>query len=225
MRLQWVIFDLNGTLLDPRPISRDLPAPLNDEATALSLLNDTVFQAMADTLAGRYQPFTDYLAAALSRRLILAGHEPGPGVDAAVTAAGCLPPFPEAALALEVLAHAGLRIATITNSPTATAERALTAAGLRERFDHVVGSDTCQAYKPALKVYANGLRRIGADPDQTCMVAAHGWDLLGAHQTGMHTAWISRGEEQRLTTVPQPDVTGDDLLHAAQAIITAHQNQ
>lgn len=35
---------------------------------------------MDDTLAGRYEPFTDYLAAAISRHLILAGHEPGSGV-------------------------------------------------------------------------------------------------------------------------------------------------
>jgi 2-haloacid dehalogenase len=222
MLLQWVIFDLNGTLLDPRPISRDLPAPFNDETTALGLLNDTVFQAMADTLVGRYQPFTDYLAAAVARRLILAGLEPGSEVEAAVAAARCLPPFPEAEQALEILADAGLRIATITNSPTATAERTLTAAGLRDRFDHVVGSDTCRAYKPALKVYANGLRRIGAEPAQTCMVAAHSWDLLGAHQTGMHTAWISRGEQRQFSSFPQADLAGDDLLHTARAIIAAH---
>jgi 2-haloacid dehalogenase len=225
MQVKWVIFDLNGTLLDPLPISRDLPAPLNDTATALSLLNDTVFQAMADTLAGLYRPFSGYLAAAVARRLILAGCEPGPAVDEAVnstvTAAGCLPPFAEAGQALAILADRGLRIATITNSPTAAAERALTAGGLRHRFEHVVGSDTCQAYKPALKVYVSGLRLIGADPGQACMVAAHGWDLLGAHQAGMQTAWVSRGEQQWLTSLPTPDVTGADLLAVARAIIAA----
>lgn len=219
MRLRWVIFDLNGTLLDPRPIVRGLPAPLNDEETALSLLGDTVAQAMADTLVGLYRPFTSYLAAAVTRRMALAGHEGGPWADQAVAAAGCLPPFPEAAQALDLLAKAGLRIATITNSPTAVAERALSAAGLGDWFDCVVGSDTCQAYKPALRVYENGLRRIAANPQETCMVAAHGWDLLGAHRSGMHIAWVARGERFRLTTVPQPDAVGDDLLATARAII------
>jgi 2-haloacid dehalogenase len=221
MRVHWVVFDLNGTLLDPSPISRALPAPSNDAETALGLLNETVFQAMADTLAGRYRPFTEYLGAAVGRRLALAGHPPEPGVRQAVAAAGRLPPFPEAAQALDALAAAGLRIATITNSPTATAERALSEAGLRHRFDHVVGSDTCAAYKPARAVYDNGLRRIGIDASGACMVAAHGWDLLGAHQAGMRTAWISRGERRRLHTVPEPDVTGDDLLDTAQAIVAA----
>ncbi len=219
MRIHWVVFDLNGTLFDPSPISRALPPPSNDTATALSLLNETVFQAMADTLAGRYRPFTEYLAAAVRRHLTLTGHAPEAGVEQAVAAAGCLPPFPEASQALAALADAGLRIATITNSPTATAERALTEAGLRDRFAHVVGSDTCGAYKPARAVYDNGLRRIGIEASDACMVAAHGWDLLGAHQAGMRTAWISRGERRRLDTVPRPDVTGDDLLDTARAIV------
>lgn len=222
MRIQWVVFDLNGTLLDPSPLSRDLPAPLNDERTALQLLHDGVFQAMADCLAGQYRPFTEYLAAAVEHRLALAGHEPGPGVDAAMAAAGGLPPFPEAERALDVLAGGGLRIATITNSATATAERALSAAGFRDRFDHVVGSDTCEAYKPARAVYDNGLRRIGVEPERTCMIAAHGWDLLGAHHAGMRTAWVSRAEQLPLSTVPEPDAVGDDLLAAARAIIAAN---
>ena len=219
MRPQWVIFDLNGTLLDPAPISHDLPAPLDDEATALALLNDTVFQAMADTLVGLYRPFSDYLAAAVGRRLILAGHDPAPGTARATTAAGRLPAFPDAAPALELLADAGARLAVLTNTPTPAALRALAAAGLHDRFEHVIGSDTVQAYKPALRVYEHGLRRIGADPGHTCMVAAHTWDLLGAHRAGMRTAWVSRGERQRLVARPEPDATGQDLLTTAAAIL------
>lgn len=176
----------------------------------------------ADTLAGRYRPFADYLAAAVRRRLALAGHASDAAVDDAVTAAGCLPAYPEAGRALAALADAGLRVATITNSPTVTAERALTASGLRQRFDHVIGSDTCQAYKPSRIVYDNGLRRIGGAPAEVCMVAAHGWDLLGAHQAGMRTAWISRGERIRLDTVPQPDVIGNNLFDTVTAIIDAN---
>lgn len=222
MGLQWVVFDLNGTVLDPAPISRALPDPFTDEATALDLLHETIFQSMADTLVGRYQPFTDYLAAVLAQRLMVAGQpeaEIYACVERAVTAAGELPAYPEAARAMAVLADAGLRIATITNSPTATAERALTAAGLRDRFTHVVGSDTCQAYKPAPAVYANGLARIGAEPERACMVAAHGWDLLGAGHAGMRTAWVGRGERFRIATLPTPDVSGDDLLDVAHRIV------
>ena len=221
MGLQWVVFDLNGTVFDPAPISRALPEPLDDEATALDLLHETIFQTMADTLVGRYQPFTDYLAAVLARRLMLAGL-PGAEiyghVERAVTAAGELPAYPEAAEAMRVLAGAGLRIAAVTNSPTGAAERALAGAGLGGLVEKVVGSDTCRAYKPAPVVYDSGLRRIGTEPPNACMVAAHAWDLLGAGQAGMRTAWVSRGERYRVATLPAPDFTGADLLDVARRI-------
>jgi hypothetical protein len=38
----------------------------------------------------------------------------------------------------------------------------------------------------------------------------------------MHTAWISRGEQRQFSSFPQADLTGDDLLHTARAIIAAH---
>jgi 2-haloacid dehalogenase len=51
------------------------------------------------------------------------------------------------------------------------------------------------------------------------MVAAHGWDLMGAKRVGLTTAWVSRKEGRLLATVPKPDVTGDDLLAAADRIV------
>lgn len=55
------------------------------------------------------------------------------------------------------------------------------------------------------------------------MVAARGWDLLGAHHVGMRTAWISRGEGRLLDTLPAFDLAGADLLDVARAVTAAHQ--
>jgi phosphoglycolate phosphatase-like HAD superfamily hydrolase len=46
----WVLFDLNGTLLDPRPVALALPVA-DSEAVALVSLHDAVMQGMVDTLA------------------------------------------------------------------------------------------------------------------------------------------------------------------------------
>jgi len=51
------------------------------------------------------------------------------------------------------------------------------------------------------------------------MVAAHGWDLMGAKRVGMITAWVSRKEGRLLSTLPEPDVIGDDLLSVANRIL------
>ncbi len=39
--VRWVLFDLNGTLLDPRPIASALPVP-DREAVVLASLHDAV---------------------------------------------------------------------------------------------------------------------------------------------------------------------------------------
>lgn len=216
--LDRVVFDLNGTLFDPAGLSADLPAPLNDERTGLELLDETVQQAMWDTLVGRYRPFGDYLRAAVDRRLRLGGDHDPEAVERVVAAAGQLPAFGEVPEALRELASAGLEIAAITNSTTEVAESSLRAAGILDHFTAVVGSDVTRAYKPDPAVYRTGLEHLGADPARTCMVAAHGWDLHGARAAGMVTAWVARKEKVLLESLGEPDFRGDDVLQVCRAI-------
>ena len=219
--LDRVVFDLNGTLFDPAGLSAELPAPLNDDRTGRELLDETVQQAMWDTMLGRYRPFGDYLRAAADRRLRLGGGPDSEAVERVVAAAGQLPVFAEVPEALRELASAGLEIAAITNSGSEVAESSLRAAGILDRFTAVVGSDVTRAYKPAPAVYRTGLERLGADPARTCMVAAHGWDLHGAKAAGMRTAWVGRVERVLLESLGEPDFRGADVLDACRAVTSA----
>jgi 2-haloacid dehalogenase len=99
--------------------------------------------------------------------------------------------------------------------PTPNASTALRAAGLRDAFELVVGSDETGAFKPHPQVYARGVERTGAPPEEVCMGATHGWDLLGAHRAGMRTGWVRRNERVRFATDPAPDVEGEVLQVAA----------
>lgn len=218
--LDWVVFDLNGTLLDPAGLAAELPPPLCTEATGLALLDDSVLQAMADTLVGGYRPFSEYLRAAVNRRLHLAGaNAASDHAERALAAAARLPAYPEVAQALESLRSAGLRIATITNSPRKSAESALHTAGLSRWFEVVVGSDDARSYKPAPAVYRTGLERIGTEPARACMVAAHGWDVHGANAVGMRTGWVSRKELRLLETYPAPDLRGGDVAEVSSQLV------
>lgn len=219
-RPRWALFDLNGTLLDVGAIARALPPGLPDPAGLVEAAFDGLIQqALAMTMVGRHPPFPDLLRASLARRLALAGSPADDAVlDAALARAAQLPPFPEAAAALDRLAAAGVRCAVVTNSATGAAERALRAAGLRDRLESVVGTDGVAAYKPDPRVYANALGRLGVEPADAVMVAAHWWDLLGAGAAGLRTAWVARKERVLLATLPAPAYRGADLLEVAEAI-------
>ena len=218
--VEWVLFDLNGTLLDPSTLSAHLPAPLDTEAVALDLLDETIMQAMVDTLVGRERPFGEYLGAATSRTLRLANvSDTAELVDETIAAVRQMPAFPEVPGALDLLREGGMQLGVLTNSATAVAENALMSAGLRDRFDGVVGSDLAGVFKPHPRVYRTGMDRLGASPDHACFVAAHGWDTHGAKAVGMRTAWVSRKERLLLDTLAPPDLTGADVAEVARGIL------
>lgn len=195
---RWVVFDLNGTLLDPAAIGTDV-------------LDEAILAAMTLNHVRDYRPFSELLRAALARR-------GGDDVDRLMEAAARMPAFPEAADALDLLASAGRRLAVLTNSATAAAERGLRAAGLRGRFAHVIGTDRVGAFKPDARVYRHGLAALGAEPGQATMVAAHWWDLRGARAVGMRVAWVGRGEGSLSGLLPDPDAAAPDLLEVARQL-------
>jgi 2-haloacid dehalogenase len=209
----WVLFDLNGTLVDPSGIGE--PVGL-DAPESLAALDEAVMLAMAETLTGEWRPLPEFLRAALLRRARIGGRPEG--IDAAMERASRMPPYPDSAAALDRLRRGGLAVGVLTNSETGAAERVLEAAGLRERLSLVVGVDEVKAFKPDPRVYQLGARRAAAPPEEIWMVAAHGWDLLGASRAGMRTAWVARKERYPLETHPRPDVAGDDLLAVAELL-------
>ena len=156
-----VLFDLNGTLLDPGPGKDTLRA--------------AVRLAMAHTLAGDFRPFSELLEA----------------VGGTVPEA--MPPFPDVPDGLGALKRQGHRLAVLTNSARETGEQHLRAAGLRDFFVRVIGVDEVGAYKPDTRAYGFALSQLGTDAGDAWLVAAHDWDLIGAHGAGPRTVFVARG--------------------------------
>ena len=214
MTLRWALFDLNGTLLDPSGIGAPLGLGREDSAAAL---DEAILLSMAESLSGSYRPLPELLRAVLLRR----DGGPGAGLDEALERATRMPPYPDAAPALDRLREADLRIGVLTNSATAAAEGALEAAGLRDRVSLVVGSDRIEVFKPDPRLYRLGAERTGARLEEICMIAAHAWDLMGAGRVGMRTAWVAREEKRWLEYVPEPDARGESLDQTARAIVAS----
>ncbi len=205
----WIAFDLNGTLLDPSALLPDGHAE-----TARIALDVAVVQAMTDTMTGAFRPFPDYLRAALERGLLDAGLDPDL-LEPAMVQARTLPAFPEAAAALRTLRCAGYRIAVVTNSAAENARSALSAAGLADDVTLVVGADEVQVYKPHPEVYAHAAARLGAEDAAICLVAAHAWDVVGAHRAGWQAVWVGHREHHMLQTVPTAVTPAAGLSEAA----------
>ena len=218
-RVRWVLFDLNGTLLDPSGIADPLGGGGWNRRLVAAAFRDALLLTMADTLSGgEYRPLPDYLRAALERALRAAGRDLGL-LDAAMQRAAAMDPFPEAKSALSVLLSAGLRAGVLTNSTAKAADAALAAAGLRDRFEVVIGSDEVQKFKPHPYVYEHAVERVSVDPGEIVLVAAHSWDVMGAMRAGLRGAWVGRSERWLVPLMPEPDVQGEDLEDVAGVIV------
>jgi 2-haloacid dehalogenase len=220
MSVEWVLFDLNGTLLDPTTIASPLGGSQAERQLVLDALDESICFAMAETLTHGYRPFSHHLRASLKRRLALAGQTPE-SLEAMMEVAQRMKPYPDAHDALVSLADAGLKLAVLTNSATVTAKKALADGGLMERFQHVIGTDQVQAFKPDLRVYRHGATTLGAAPHQVLFVASHGWDTFGAKRFGFQTGWLSFKEKELSDTVPKPDVQAENLGQLAVEIVAS----
>ena len=217
MPLRWVLFDLNGTLVDPAVLAQPLGDSASDEALVLSAFDDAVMQAMVITLSGGEAVFADLIEAGLRRRLAMAGRDEA-AADAALGLLGSMPAFIEAPSALERLRGVGLRLGVLTQSSVEAADGVLRFAGLRDRLELVVSAPASGAFKPDPRSYRLGVEKTGAAADEVALVAAHWWDVAGAKRAGLRTGWVARRDLVLPASVPEPDVRGHDLTEVADGL-------
>ena len=221
-----IVFDLIGTLLDLQTMDPHFERFFGDAAIRKEWFTQTVQLAMAATLAGTYEDFSVQADTALeitARRykVSMLGEEK----NLILGTLRKLRAFPEVSPSLRRLRDAGLRLAVLTNSPATTAEAQLTHAGLREHFEHVISVDEVQRFKPAPEVYHLAASRLGVEPEQLRLVAAHDWNVTGALRAGCMAAFVARPGHVMNPFGPQPDLRGVDLGEVAEKILAVELEQ
>ncbi len=218
MPLQWVLFNLTGTLVDPTVLAQPLGDSGADEDLVLEALDDAIAMAMVDALTGELSPLDQHVAAAIRRRLRLAGRDEA-AAAASLELMSTMPAYLEVPGALESLRARGLRLGVLAQGTAPSTDNVLRFAGLRDRFELVMSAQEAGTYKPDLRPYRMAVERTGASAAEVCFVSTHWWDVAGAKRAGLQTAWVARRERWLLDTVPTPDHTGRDLTEIADSIV------
>jgi 2-haloacid dehalogenase len=215
--LRWVLFDLNGTLVDPAVMAQPLGDTAADEDLVTAAVDDAIQLAMVTTLTGGEAAFADLVRAGLARRLRLAGRDASLADDA-LGLMSTMPAFIDGPAALEQLRGVGLRLGVLTQSAAEAADAVLRFAGLRDRIEVVISAPESGAFKPDPRPYRMALERVGAPAGEVALVAAHWWDVAGAKAAGLRTGWVARRDLVLPGAVPEPDVSGRDLLEVAEGL-------
>jgi 2-haloacid dehalogenase len=152
------------------------------------------------TAAGRFRPMPEIVEAA--------------GIDPSRVTS--LPAYPDVADGLAALAH--LPLAVLSNGTREGTAALVEGAGLEGRFAHLLAAEQAGRYKPAPEVYALAPAAFGADPSRVLLVSSNEWDVTGAAQAGLRTAWIARGREPDWVLGVRADVVAGDLRELASAV-------
>ena len=101
--------------------------------------------------------------------------------------------FPGVAEGLQLLRGRGLRLACLTNKPTAFARPLLAAKGLSDYFDHAFGGDVFARKKPDPLPLLETCKALGTDPAATLMVGDSSNDAAAARAAGCPVVLVSYG--------------------------------
>jgi 2-haloacid dehalogenase len=104
-----------------------------------------------------------------------------------------LDPWPDSPLGIAALNKLALT-ASLSNGNTSLLED-LKAHG-RLDFKHVFSADMFGAYKPSPKMYLGAVEKLGLQPDECAMVAAHLGDLKAAKSHGLRAVYVERPLEE-----------------------------
>jgi 2-haloacid dehalogenase len=182
-----VLFDATDTLFELTPLRGRFGAEVVE--AWFQRLQHSVSTL---TMTGVFRPFDEAAQAAFATTAARLGLDAEP--EEVKELLSQLPPAEDAAEALAAADSAGLTVAILTNGGRDNVEKLLDQAGLS--VEHIFTAADAEAYKPAPEPYLHAVAELGLEPQEATLVAAHGWDVLGALNAKLQAVWVDRGERE-----------------------------
>jgi len=215
-----ILFDMNETLLDMSPLKKKINSLLDSRRGFRIWFGLLLQYSLVDNCTKQYHDFSAIADATIDMAAkALRTHIEEKEKKEALALMKQLPAHPDVKKGLKIFKEAGYRLATLTNSPMSTLSAQLKFAGLTHFFEAALSIDAVRKYKPDPETYQYAAGALGVDLSDIVMVAAHGWDITGAIQAGMKSAFVERKGQSLYPLAVKPDYIGKDLADIAKAII------
>ncbi|MGB3775845.1 MAG: haloacid dehalogenase type II [Leeuwenhoekiella sp.] len=188
-----LIFDVNETLLDLEPLKMKVNKALGNPQAFSLWFKTMLHYSLAETIVANFNDFGDIGQATLKMVAEeLKSPIPNKKMDDILSTIKELPPHPDVIEGLETLSGKNFKLAALTNGSLRTVKDQLLFAGISKYFDGIYSVDAVQKYKPHSEAYEHVLNIMNTDKMDAMLIAAHGWDILGAQRAGLQTCFLER---------------------------------
>ena len=170
----------------------------------------------SDNNTGQFHSFSAIADATLRMTYRLLNiSERGDQVDEILELMKHLPIKDDVQEGLSALSDYGYRIGALTNSSNKIVAERMEPTGLVSYFEEILSADQFGKYKPATELYTWAANKFNLQPADILMVTSQGWDLAGAANAGMRTAYLQQSKQLLYPLAPSPDLTCKTVIDLA----------
>lgn len=215
-----ILFDVNETLLNMDPMKEAINYLLGSDNGFQCWFGLLLQYSLVDNCTNVYHDFISIagaaldMAATMQKRKITVTEKTN-----VLQIIKKLSPHPDVVPALLLLQQNNYRLATLSNSPLLTSMAQLAFAKIDVYFEAILSVDAVKKYKPSIEPYNYAATILKVATNQIIMVAAHGWDIAGAANAGMQTAFIDRPNQAIYPLTEPPTYNEKDVLLFAKKLI------
>jgi 2-haloacid dehalogenase len=217
-----VVFDAFGTLFDVHSVTAKAELLCPGKGVEISQLwrQKQVEYSWLRTMSKRYKPFWNVTQDALLFALNRLDIDPAPAlINTLMAEYGQLLAFEENKSVLEDLKAKGIHLGILTNGNKEMIAAVLKSAAFEKMFDHVLTSDTVNAFKTCDEIYALAPQAFAVDRKDILFVSSNAWDVAAATWYGFKTFWVNRGNLPFEVLDVSPTFQGRSLLDLKSLIV------
>jgi 2-haloacid dehalogenase len=191
-------FDIYGTLIDPMALGQVLEEMIGNQAKSFNHLwrDKQLEYSFRKAAMGHFNHFSECTLQALDYcdaffKTGLSENQKGELLRMYKT----LPPYSETESCLKLLKKKGFEIIAFSNGQKDDLNALFENSGIKKFFDKIVSVDEVKTFKPSPAVYNLLVQRSASSREDTWLVSANAFDIIGASACGLPTIWLKRNPE------------------------------
>jgi pyrophosphatase PpaX len=209
MKFKYVLFDLDGTLIDTNKLIMDSFKHTYKKHLDIEVEEQEILQYFGEplmTTLARYdkdhvqQLFKTYIDYNETM------HD------------GSVKLFENIRECLEALREEGCSLAVVTSKRSVMAHRGLRLFDILKYFDVVVTVDDTANHKPHPEPILKALEKLGAKPEEALMIGDSVFDILCAHHAGIKGAYVGWGTALAHQQAEKPDYMVQNAMEIVEIV-------